>query len=367
MKDYYKILGVSKNATEEEIKKAYRKLAHQHHPDKAGGDESKFKEINEAYQVLSDKKKRTHYDRFGTTEQSGFRGNAEGNPFAGFDFSGVEGFGGQGYGDIGDLGEVFESFFEGLGVKPKRRTYRHGADLELEELITLEEAYGGAKKSHVVKTLLGCKVCKGQGADMSQGTSPCGICGGRGEIREQRQTFFGSFSQVKMCARCYGSGQIPNKICAECKGGGRTKGERQVAFEILPGIQNDQLIKIQGAGEAGERGAAGGDLYVRVRVRPHQHFERQGDDLLLEKEMRVLDLLMGRKVELPTIAGTTLHIEIPTSFNLRDQLRIPGEGMPHFGSYGKGDLLVTFIVRTPKKVSQRARKLLEELEIEERL
>lgn len=371
MKDYYKILGVSRDASEEEIKKAYRRLAHQYHPDKSGGDEAKFKEINEAYQVLSDREKRARYDRFGTAEPfGGF--SAQGRPASGWpgvDFGGFyaqDGEGGwEGFtGDIGDLGDIFETFFEGLGVRPRRPTYRRGSDLETVQEITLEEAFRGTVKELRVRTLVPCSVCKGQGGDATQGFKTCSVCKGQGEIREEKRTFFGSFSQIKTCSRCRGTGQIPNKVCSVCEGRGSVPGERKVQVEILPGVQDNQIIKIKGAGEAGERGTAAGDLYVRILIKPHHTFRREGDDLIVLKEMNVLDLLLGKKIEIPTISGGKIHVEVPAGFNLKDNLRIPGEGMPRFGSFGRGDLLVNFIVKAPKKPSGKLKKLLEELEEE---
>jgi molecular chaperone DnaJ len=357
-KDYYKILGVGRGASEEEIKKAYRKLAHQYHPDKKGGDEAKFKEINEAYQVLSDREKRARYDRFGTAEPFDF---GQGGPFGGFDFGdfapGFEGFSG----DIGDLGDLFETFFEGLGVRPKRPTYRKGSDLETAEEITLEEAFRGAARDLRIKTEVACSACNGQGGDLAGGFNECSVCKGRGEIREEKRTFFGGFSQIRACGKCRGTGQIPNKVCSACDGKGSVPGERQVRVEILPGIQDNQIIKIKGAGEAGERGTAAGDLYLRVRIKPHHIFRREGDDLVVRKEISALDLLLGRKIEIPTISGGRIRAEIPAGFNLKEKLRIPGEGMPRFGSFGRGDLLVDFVIKAPKKPDAKIKKLLEEL------
>lgn len=365
MKDYYKVLGVEKTATEDEIKKAYRKLAHKYHPDKSGGDEMKFKELNEAYQILSDKNKRSNYDRFGTAEP--FGAGAGQNPFGGFDFSGFGG--GQGFGgahdfsfyDAGDVGEIFENFFEEMGVKPRRRTYERGSDLEVSQEITLEESFRGAARSVNVRTYLTCKECGGKGGDQSAGYKACEACAGKGEIREKRQTFFGSFSQIKSCGQCRGSGKIPNKICAACKGAGRVSGERNIQVDILPGIQDNQIIKIKGAGETGELGTPTGDLYVRVRVAPHPVFERKGDDLMVKKEIKLIDLMLGKKIDVPTVSGGKLDFEIPAGFNLKDDLRINGEGMPRFGSFGRGDLLVNFIIKAPKKVGAKGKKLLEEL------
>lgn len=359
MKNYYEILGVEKSASAEEIKKAYRKLAHQYHPDKAGGNEKKFKEINEAYQVLSDNNKRSQYDKFGTADPSAFNGQG---PFGGFDGAGG-GFNWSGnYADMGDISEIFESFFEGMGVRQKRRTYQQGSDLEIQETITLEEAFRGVTKTLRIKTWLTCKECQGKGGDPSQGFTTCSACNGQGEVKEQRRSFFGSFAQIKRCSQCHGFGQIPNKACSACKGSGRVAGEREVKVEILPGIQNEQIIRIQGTGEAGERGAEAGDLYLHVRIKPHNLFDRQGDDLVIQKELNVVDLLLGKKVEVQTVSGGKLLLEIPAQFNLKENLRVPGEGMPRFGSYGRGDLLVDFLIRSPKKLNAKEKKILEDLE-----
>ncbi len=376
-KDYYKILGINHSASEEEIKRAYRKLAHQHHPDKAGGDEKKFKEINEAYQVLSDKSKRANYDRFGTAEPmgsprwssgeaGGFAGGGQG-PFGGGFPGGQpnwEGFGfnvDSNFGDFADIGDVFENLFEGLGVKPRRRTYERGSDLEVVEEISLEEAFRGVQKILKIKTFVRCESCKGQGAEAKAGFTTCSRCAGQGEIREQRKTFFGNFSQVKTCDTCRGSGQIPKKACQICKGSGRIGAERGIKLDILPGVEDGQLIKVSGAGEAGERGTTAGDLYIRVKVKMHPTFERRGTDLIVKKELIVLDLLLGKKIEVPTLSGGKIAVEIPAHFNLKENLRIPGEGMPRFGSYGRGDLLVNFIIKAPKKLDSKARKVLEDL------
>lgn len=363
MKDYYKILGVPRDASEEEIKKAYRRLAHKYHPDKSGGDEAKFKEINEAYQVLSDKEKRSRYDRFGTAEPfAGFPGGGQAWNWGGFSAAGGDKVWEEFSGDIGDLGDLFETFFEGLGVKSRRPTYRRGSDLEIIQEITLEEAFRGTTKDLRVKTLVNCSVCKGQGGDAAHGFKTCSVCKGQGEIREEKRTFFGSFSQIKTCNQCHGAGQIPVKICSVCGGKGLVSGERKVKVEILPGVHDGQIIKIKGAGEAGERGTAAGDLYVRIRIKPHHIFRRQGDNLIVRKEIDVLDLILGKKIEIPTISGGKIMVEIPAGFNLKENLIIPGEGMPRMGSFGRGDLLVDFIIKAPKKPNPKIKKLLEELD-----
>ncbi len=359
MKDYYKILGVEKSASEEDIKKAYRKLAHQYHPDKSGGSTEKFKEISEAYQILSNKDKRAQYDRFGRVFEGGQPG---GTPFGnGFEFG--FGFDPNNLDDLGNISDIFETFFEGMGVK-KRKSYHRGSDVEYIQAITLEEAFRGIEKKLKVKLHIQCAACKSLGYFADAGLTECATCSGRGEIKESRSTFFGSFSQVRACPKCQGVGQIPNKTCGDCKGSGRTAASKEIVIQIAPGVSNDQLIKLVGAGEAGERGAEPGDLYIRVKIEPHKIFERHGDDLLVKKEVQMVDVLLGTKIEVPTIGGNVLRVEIPSNFNLKDKLRIPGEGMTKFGGYGRGDLYVDWDVKTPKRVSSKAKKILDDLKKE---
>jgi molecular chaperone DnaJ len=360
-KDYYKILGVAKNASEEEIKKAYRKLAHQHHPDKASGNEAKFKEINEAYQVLSDKQKRANYDQFGNAEPFGPGGHAGHGGFPGGGFGGFSyGDGFEGVGDFGDLGDMFESIFEGMGVKARRPTYQRGSDVEIEERITFEESFTGVTKELKFRTLIACVACKGQGGDASAGAKSCATCNGTGEIREERKTFFGNFAQVKPCAACRGQGSIPNKVCASCKGGGRNPGDRAVRVAFAPGIENGQVIKVTGMGEAGEKGTGTGDLYVHVRVAPSAVFERHGSDVVVRKDLHVTDLLLGKQVEVETLNHKKIKVEIPVGADLKKPLRVKGEGMPRIGSYGRGDMLIDFTLKAPKKLGAKEAKILGE-------
>lgn len=366
MKNYYEVLGVAKTSSDEEIKRAYRKLAHQHHPDKAGGSEAKFKEINEAYQVLSDKAKRAQYDRFGSADPSQFGGfGGAGQQWSGgnVDWSGM-GFDPSQFGDMGDFGDIFEGIFGGMGGRTRRKTYEKGSDLEAREEITLEEAFRGVTKALHFKAFTQCVKCGGKGAEPGSDFEKCSTCDGQGEVREQRHTFFGNISQVKTCAKCHGVGQIPKKPCSVCRGAGRVEAAREVKIDILPGIEDGQLIKVNGMGAAGERGTAAGDLYVRVRVKPHAVFERHGADLVVTRELPLADALLGKTLSVPLISGGAISVEIPAQFNLKEFLRIPHEGMPRFGSHGRGDLLVNFIIKAPKKPNAKAKKLLEELEKE---
>ena len=358
-KDYYKILGVERSASEDEIKKAYRKLAHKYHPDKSGGDEKKFKEINEAYQILSDKQKRTQYDQFGNVFEGG-QGFGDFDFGFGFDPSNLE--------DLSNVSDIFDAFFEGLGVRPRRKTYHRGADLEAVKEITLEEAFRGLETVVAVNTFVSCAVCGGLGHFAKEGFAKCATCDGRGEIRETRQSFFGQFSQVRACGACHGQGEIPNKICRTCDGKGRVKSVKEVPVHLAPGIADGQLIKRAGAGQAGERGAGAGDLYLRVKIKPHHLFKRIGDDLAVKKDLDILKVLAGRKIEIPTLTGGKVMVEIPAGFNLRERLRIPGEGMPKFampagrqGGGTRGDLYVEFDVKVPK-IDSKIKKSLEDSE-----
>lgn len=361
-KDYYKILGVSRNTSEEDIKRAYRKLAHKYHPDKAGGDEEKFKEVNEAYQVLSSKEKRAQYDKFGSVFEGGMPGGGAGGQWQGgfgFDPSDFERWG-TGFGAAGDFSDIFETIFEQFGGGGRRRQrYAHGSDIEIQEEITLEEAFGGAKKKLRFKTYVSCEPCGSLGHNKSKGYSTCSVCRGKGEIRVDRRTFFGNFSQVKICETCFGSGEIPKEICNKCKGVGRISGERNVEIHIAQGVEDGQIIKVKGMGEIGERGSGAGDLYVVVRIKPHARFERKKSDLFIKKEIKITDALLGREIYLEDVNGEKFSFAISSEFDFSDKLKVPGRGMPRFSSYGRGDLYITFSLKAPKHISKKTKELLE--------
>jgi molecular chaperone DnaJ len=370
-KDYYKILGIKKEASDSEVKKAYRRLAHKYHPDKPEGDEGKFKEINEAYQILSDKSRRAQYDRFGSAGFNFGGGSAPGWDFSnmggGFGFSQgggqASGFDFSNFEDMGGAGDIFDAFFEGLGMR-RRRTYTRGSDIEIVMSIALEEAFNGIKKKAEYETFAKCDTCTGLGYFEKDGTETCPACDGKGEIKETRQTFFGSFAQVKACGKCNGSGKIPNKVCNKCRGKGRSKSKKSVTIEIAAGIREGQIIKVLKAGEAGERGAEAGDLYVRIQIPPHKIFKRVGDDLFIKREVSIVDILLGAEIEIPTISGKKVAVKIPHGFNIKDQLRVSNMGMPRFGQMGYGNLLIEFDPKTPKKLSAKAKELLENLKKE---
>lgn len=365
-KDYYQILGVPKGASDEEIKKAYRKLAHQYHPDKETGDEKKFKEINEAYQVLSDKEKRSQYDRFGRvfSEQAAGSGfNGQGFGFGGMNWENMAGAG-------GDWSDIFEGIFSHFGgsAGTKHRTYVQGSDVELIHAITLEEAFKGIRREMSFQTLVSCDRCNGTGHGEKSGFKTCSTCTGRGEIKEERRTFFGRISQLRACPECRGKGKVFEDPCSKCGSTGRVKGPREVVVDIKPGIEDGQIIKIKGAGEAGEQGARTGDLYVIVRVKPSERFKREGIDLHMDHEVKITRALLGKEVEVEGVAGEKFGVVIPSGFNFKDELRVEGRGMPKFDPTGssakRGSMYISFNTALPKNISNRAKELLKELDEE---
>ena len=367
MRDYYEILGVTRSASEEEIKKAYRKLAHKYHPDKGGGDDTKFKEINEAYQILGNKEKRAQYDRFGMPMPPGWEGGPiPGGGFAGFDPSAFGGEWNMNGANMGDFGEIFETIFSGFsgGRGRARETYHRGSDIEIIETLTLEEAFRGKERTLAFETSVECKECAGLGHFPKEGFSKCTVCNGKGEVRVEQRTFFGNFAQVKMCKTCFGKGEVPKKSCGVCKGSGRMRGKREVKVVFAAGIEDGQIIKIKGGGEAGERGGGVGDLYVIMKVKKHTLFERKKADLYARREIKITEALLGKTFHMKDIGGGEVSFSVPSGFDFDELLKILGHGMPRLGGYGRGDLFIKLSVKTPKRVSAKAKKLLEELEQE---
>lgn len=370
MKDYYEILGVSKNASEDEIKKAFRKLAHKYHPDKQGGDEKKFKEINEAYQVLSDKQKRSQYDRFGKTFEAGGGptwggqgfGGPSGSPFGGFDFSDFSGNFAGGFG-FEDLDDILGSFFG--GGRSSAREQKKGNDIQVLVELSLKEAFRGVTKDISFKTFIPCHKCRGLGYDKEVGVKKCDKCGGTGKVREQRASFFGNLVQVRECEKCFGTGQAPNKVCGECAGAGRVMGTKTINVDIKPGVYNGQMIKLSGQGETGIRGISNGDLYIKIKFIPDKVFATEGDNLVMKKEVKFSEILSGKSFAIEGIAGNTIHVEIPPHFDVTEPLVIKEEGMHKssglFGKSSRGDLIIRLRTRTPKKVSGKAKKLAQDL------
>ncbi len=355
-KDYYQILGVDRNATAEDIKKAYRKLAHQYHPDK-GGDEKKFKEINEAYQVLSNQEKRRQYDQFGRVfDGAGFQGQP------GWDFGFGQGFDSSQF-DFNDLGDIFGEMF-GFGSRKRKRDFKKGRDVEVDVEISLEDTLRGQEKEISLTKLMTCSRCQGKGAEPGTKVKECFSCRGTGQVQQIRKTVFGSFTQVHVCPECGGEGYKPEKPCNVCKGEGRVKGEEKIKFYIPAGVDSRQIIKMEGRGEAGRKGGKAGDLYIRVFVKKHPVFKRKGDDLVASVNISFAQAALGDEIEVSTLEGKNLILKVPAGTESGKILRISGKGIPRFSGYGRGDMYVQLMIKTPKKLSKKQKELLERLKEE---
>lgn len=356
--DYYEVLGVTRNASQEDIKKAFHKLAHKYHPDK-GGDEKKFKEINEAYQVLSDKAKRAQYDQFGRVFDQGQPGGgwswgAKGSPFGSgeeFEF------------DLGNIGEVFEEFFGGgfgTGSRGRKQT-KKGRDIQVDLEIDLEKTLKESNEKINLRKYIVCQRCQGVGGEPGSKVKECFSCRGAGQVQQVKKTIFGSYTVSATCPECKGEGTIPERPCNVCKGEGRVKGEETIEIKIPAGVDTNQAIRVQGKGEAGRKGIKPGDLFLRILVKKHPDFIRKGDDLLCYAEISYSQAVLGDEIEIKTLEGKNILLQVPSSTESGKILRISGKGIPHFGGYGRGNMYVELKVKTPKKITREQKKLLEEL------
>lgn len=362
--DYYNTLGVSKGASDDEIKKAYRKLAHKHHPDKAGGDEKKFKEINEAYQVLSDKSKRAQYDQFGQTFNQAGGGGGQG--FGGFDFSGFEGFSAQGGPtggwDFGGSGfeDIFSDIFGGNFGGGRRTRAKAGRDIQVDaEIDFFEMVHGAERNINLYKTVV-CENCHGTGGEPDSKEETCPDCNGAGKVKQTSRSFFGVVSQVVICPRCQGKGKTYSKKCHECGGEGRMKADQNIKIKIPAGISDGQTISLSGGGEAGELGAQSGDLLVMVHVKAHPKFKREKNNIISSEEITFSQAVLGDKIEVETINGQ-VKMKIPAGTQSGDIFRIKGEGVPFLERKGEGDQLVKIIVKIPKHLSREQKDLIDKL------
>lgn len=364
-RDYYDVLGVAKGASDDEIKKAYRKLAMKYHPDKGGSkeDEEKFKAGNEAYSVLSDAQKRKQYDQFGHANPNG-AGNAGGNPYGAGGFGG--GFDPSGFNinmdDLGGFGDIFETFFGGGGGRGRSRVHK-GADIEAEIRISFEDAVFGVERDFSLLKMNVCNKCKGNGAEPGVGMKTCPTCHGKGQVQTEQHTIFGSFASAQVCPECHGQGKVPEKKCTKCHGAGRLKEQVTVKVKIPAGVDDGQTIRVNGNGEAGEIGTQPGDLYLHVRVAPDKRFVRDGYNILSEAEISFPEAALGTTVNVETIDGK-VTLKIPAGTQSGKVFKLSEKGVPALNGRGRGDHLVTVIVKTPTKLSSKQRKILEDFDKE---
>jgi len=359
--DYYKILGVDKNASQDEIKKAFRKLAHQHHPDKGGGDDTKFKEANEAYQTLGNEQKRKQYDQFGSAGGAGgfnysdFANAQGGSPFGSGGFSqGNVNF------DFGDLGDLFGGMFGGSRGGGSGQQTR-GASIETELSIDFEESVFGVEKNINLSKKIICDHCKGNMAEPGSKINTCKKCGGSGKISSVQQTILGTFQTQSVCPDCRGEGKSYEKKCSKCGGSGVEYGNEQIKIKIPAGIENGQQIRLTGKGEPSPRGIAG-DLYINIIVKPSKKFKRVGDNIRSDYHISIAQASLGDKVEVETVDGN-VSLKIPAGTQSHTEFKLSDRGVPHLRARGRGDHLVKVIVDIPRGLKRKEKKILEDLGI----
>lgn len=342
-RDYYEVLGVGRDATDEEIKKAFRKLAFACHPDRncEEGAAERFKEVNEAYQVLSDPDKRANYDRFGHLGSESVFGQ------------GFEGFG------FGGLGDIFDAFFGGPTTST-RQVPRRGADRQCELSISFGEAAFGCDKEIDVARVETCSVCRGLGSKPGTQPSRCGNCGGTGMVHRTQRTVFGRFVNTVTCDRCHGEGRVINEPCPQCRGMGREECRRSISVTLPGGVDNGTQIRLGGEGDAGVKGGPPGDLYITMSVKEHEFFVRDGDDILYELPLNFAEAALGIEVEVPTLNGKAT-LKVPPGSQTGTTFRLKGKGFPHLHRGGHGDQVVSLFVATPESLTREQRQLLQEL------
>jgi molecular chaperone DnaJ len=361
MSDYYETLGVAKDASPEDVKKAYRKKALQYHPDRNPGDteaEKRFKEISEAYEVLSDEKKRATYDRYGAEGVRGFPGGHPGEGAGGYasmedalrTFMGA--FGGSG------ADSIFDSFFGGGGGQAASHGSRQGSSKRVNVTVTFEEAAKGVEKELAITNLVSCAECQGKGAKSSEGIKRCTRCGGQGQVLEQR----GFFSMAMACPACGGEGRVITDPCKNCRGEGVVKEKQRIKVTIPAGVDTGMRLKMSGHGDAGQGGGAPGDLYLFITVQPHEVFEREGNDLIIDLPISFPEAALGCKKDVPSLTHQACRITIPEGAQSGKIFRVKGEGFPNVHGRGKGDLLVRVFVETPAGLSAKQKQMLTEFD-----
>lgn len=362
-RDYYEVLGVNKDATDDELKKAYRKLAKKYHPDanqeNKAEAEAKFKEVNEAYETLSDSQKRKMYDQFGPDGPQGFGGGA-GGPFGG-----QGGYYSSDFGDFGDLGDIFSSFFGGgfggRSSSKKQTGPRKGADLNIHIEITFEQAFSGIEKEISINRNETCDTCHGSGA--KPGTSPtkCSMCNGTGQIRQVQNTILGQMQTTRTCTNCHGTGEIIKEPCETCSGRGTVRKQPKVKIKIPAGIDDNQTIVLRGEGEPGEKGGPKGDLYITVGIKRHSIYTRKGNNVLCDIPITITQATLGGDIIIPMVDGSKETYKIPDGTQTGTKFTIRNKGFKSINSSSIGDFVFTVIVQTPKKLSKEQRELLVQL------
>lgn len=347
-RDYYDVLGVPRDASQEHIKRAFRKLAFQYHPDhnNNGDAEEKFKEINEAYEVLSNPQKRANYDRFGRTS-----GQPGGDwPFGFNDF------------DVGGLGDIFDAFFGGFtGQTRKSRGPQRGADIKLHLNLTFEEAVFGVEKEIEVTRIENCATCHGEGCKPGTSHVTCPVCNGTGEVKKTMGSMFGRFTQIYICQNCHGTGTSVESPCPRCKGNGREKVKRKLTIKIPAGVDEARPLQVEDEGDAGTNGGGCGDINLSFTIKPHQYFVRRNDDVIYKLDLNFAQAALGASIEVPTLYGNA-EMKIPPGTQSGDVFSLKGKGIPHVDGRGKGNQMVRVKVVTPKNLNSKQRQLFEELE-----
>ncbi|MEK9147509.1 MAG: molecular chaperone DnaJ, partial [Patescibacteria group bacterium] len=371
-KDYYEILGVARSASKDEIKKAFRKMAHKYHPDKGKGNEDKFKEANEAYQTLSNDSKRKQYDTFGSAYDGVGRAGAGSSGFEGF-----SGFGGQGFDFSQGFGsgfsesnfegtpfeDIFSSIFGGDRARSRAKQQTKGQDIQIDLNLTLEDVSIGATKTINLRKLILCEECKGNGTQYGSKLKTCDICNGIGTITEVRRILFGNIEQKTVCDNCLGVGKVPEKKCAHCRGEGRKNENSIINLSIPAGVEDGQMLEMSGYGSAGLRKGTPGNLYIKVHIEPHKDFIRKGSTILYSASVPFTTLSLGGKIIVPTLYGNE-NIKIPAGTQAGSDMKLSGKGLPKLGGWGKGDQIIKIKVSVPTKLSRNAQRLLEDLKQE---
>lgn len=352
-KDYYNILGVTRNVDKNEIKSAFRKLAHKYHPDKKTGDEKKFKEISEAYAVLSNEKRKAEYDTYGRVFANGGQGGSGGFDFAGENANAFHEF---------DLGDIFGEFTEFFGGSRRARRPKRGRDISIDIEISFHDAVFGTERKILLSKSSTCVSCQGTGAKKGSEMLTCKSCNGKGKIYDTKNSILGTFTSVRVCDTCHGKGGMPRDKCEICSGFGISKGQEEISVAIPPGIDNGEMIRLGGAGEA-ILGGTSGDLYIKVHVHPDPVFSKEGSNLVMTLPIKLSDALLGGKRTIRTLESREIEVTIPIGVSSGQILRIQGKGVP-LGNNDRGDLYIKIDIPLPKKLSRKARKLIEELKEE---